>query len=222
MGLSVVGAGFGRTGTLSLKGALELLGFGSCYHMVEVIQNPTFIKFWIAAAKGETMNWDEVFNGYHSAVDWPVASYWRELAAYYPESKVILSVRSPESWFESATNTIFSPQTRERMSDTFGDVESDGAGGLDMGAMMKKIMVDTFGGKPLDDKENAMAVFERHNQTVIDTIPADRLLVFEASQGWEPLCAFLDVPVPDVPYMEVNKREDFGKHVEEGFQDATS
>ena len=204
MSLAVIGAGFGRTGTLSLKVALEHLGFGPCYHMAEVFGHPEFLKFWVAAAEGEAMDWDEVFEGYQATVDWPGASYWRELAECYPEAKVILSVRSPESWYESAQATIFSQENRERISGSF-----DGAaGGIDLRPMMRKIMVDTFDGQ-LDDKEQAMAVFERHTRSVIDTIPSERLLVYEAAQGWEPLCAFLGVPVPEIPYLDVNKRGDF-------------
>ncbi len=116
MSLSVIGAGFGRTGTLSLKGALEHLGFGPCYHMAEVFGHPHFLKFWVAAAEGEPMDWDEVFKGYRATVDWPGASYWRELAERYPEAKVILSVRSPESWYESAQATISSNARTESKS----------------------------------------------------------------------------------------------------------
>src|SRR3954452_7833833 len=101
MALKVIGAGFGRTGTLSLKIALEQLGFGPCYHMLEVIANPPFAEYWAQAAEGRMPDWDEVFRGYVSAVDWPSADYWSALAAHYPQGKVILTVRDPESWFRS-------------------------------------------------------------------------------------------------------------------------
>ena len=206
MALAVVGAGFGRTGTLSLKGALEHLGFGPCYHMKEVFEHPEFMRFWADAARGEVVDWERVFEGYRAAVDWPAGSYWRELAEFYPDAKVILSVRSPESWIESARATIFSPENRERLAQTF----PSGDGALDPTPMMRKILVETFDGR-LDDPAHAMAVFERHNRTVVEAIPAERLLVHEASQGLEPLCAFLGVPVPDVPYLAVNTRGEFAR-----------
>lgn len=210
MGLLVIGAGLGRTGTKSLKGALEHLGFGPCYHMSEVLENPHFIKYWNAAAKGEPMDWDEVFKGYRSTVDWPSASYWRELSECYPDAKVILSVRSAESWYDSAINTIFSGANQKRVNEFLGDADSEGTG-----PMRRKFMIDTFRNKPIKDKENALDVFRRHNQEVIDTIPPARLLVFEAVQGWQPLCEFLGVPVPDIPYVKVNTREEFGERIEE-------
>lgn len=216
MGLVVVGAGLGRTGTKSLKSALEYLGFGPCYHMVEVLENPHFIRYWNAAASGEAMDWDAVFDGYRAAVDWPVASYWRELADYYPESKIILSVRSAESWYDSAMNTIFSAANQARVGRMMGDAGSDA-----MRPMMRKILVDTFGGKPLEDKDNALEAFRRHNQAVIDHIAPERLLVFEAEQGWEPLCRFLDVAVPDIPYVQENTREQFADRMNEQLRDST-
>ncbi len=107
MALAVIGAGFGRTGTLSLRDALERLGLGPCYHMYEVMQNPGHADFWQRAADGEAVEWEELLAGYRSAVDWPVCSFWAELAARYPEAKVILTVRDPGRWFESAWSTIF-------------------------------------------------------------------------------------------------------------------
>ena len=106
MALSVIGAGFGRTGTESMKLALEALGLGPCHHMKEGLPNPEQISLWRAVARGEPADWDQIFEGYRSAVDWPAAHYWRELAAHYPDAKVVLTVRSPESWYASMENTI--------------------------------------------------------------------------------------------------------------------
>jgi hypothetical protein len=107
MALEVIGAGFGRTGTMSMKSALEIIGFGPCHHMMEVTSNDAQRDIWRAIAAGETPDWEQAFAGYRSTVDWPGAYFWRELAARYPAAKIILTVRDPESWFESATNTIF-------------------------------------------------------------------------------------------------------------------
>ena len=199
MALSVVGAGFGRTGTLSMKLALERLGFGPCYHMMEVFQNPHFLKYWGAAARGDSVNWDEVFDGYASAVDWPVCNYYLELAEHYPEAKVLLTVRDPRSWFESAQNTIFSAPNRARMLSAEDD---------DTRAMAGKIMVQTFDNR-IDDMEHATSVFQKHIETVKRTIPEERLLVYEPGEGWERLCAFLEVSIPDEPFPKVNTSEEF-------------
>lgn len=211
MALSVVGAGFGRTATLSMKSALEQLGFGPCYHMREVFEHPEFMKFWGAAARGEPVDWDEVFDGYASAVDWPACTYYRELAEHYPDAQVLLTVRDPRRWYESATSTIFSRENRERLL--------SGPPSPDIGAMMKKIMVETFDGR-LDDADHAISVFERHVETVERVIPSERLLVYDASEGWEPLCAFLGVPVPAAPFPRVNTREEFAERWRQRVEDA--
>jgi len=194
MAMQVIGAGYGRTGTASLKLALEQLGFDPCYHMFEVIQNPAFIEGWRRAAAREP-DWDAIFEGYQAAVDFPAASFWRELADYYPDAKVILSTRSPESWFASVSETIFNPDLRTgSQTDPFP-------------MMVKETIFDRLGVDPAD--EAAMIDrFRRHEAEVKEAIPAERLLVFEAKQGWAPLCAFLGVPVPDTEYPRVNSREE--------------
>ena len=200
MALEVIGAGFGRTGTLSLKIALEQLGFGPCYHMMEVFKNPGFSAHWKRAAFNEDMNWDEVFAGYRATVDWPGCSYWKELSAAYPLAKVVLSVRDPVSWHESTQNTIFSKAMMERAAAAPPDENRMG--------MMKKIMFDTFSGR-VADRDHAINVFNQHIENVKREIAADRLLVHGVGDGWEPLCSFLDVPVPDTPYPRTNSGDEF-------------
>ena len=205
MPLKIVGAGFGRTGTLSMKSALEQLGFGPCHHMMEVFGKPDHIAQWQDAADGKAVDWEAVFNGYQSAVDWPVCYFWRELSELYPQAKVLLTLRDPEKWYDSASATIFKGMTKA--SD-----DTSGANVTDPHTLMvrKLIVENTFGGD-LSDRAHAIDIFNRHNQEVIDTIPADRLLVFEASQGWEPLCDFLEVPVPETDYPSSNSTADFQK-----------
>lgn len=200
MALEVIGAGFGRTGTLSLKLALERIGFGPCYHMMEVFKNPPFSAYWKKAAYDEPVDWDEVFAGYRATVDWPGCSYWRELSAAYPAAKVILSVRDPGRWHESTQNTIFSADRLKRAAEAPPDENRAG--------MMKKILRDTFGGR-YADRDHAIAVFNSHIAAVKSAIPSERLLVFEAADGWEPLCAFLDVDVPGEPFPRTNSTEEF-------------
>jgi hypothetical protein len=195
MPLHVIGAGLGRTGTLSLKLALEQLGLGPCYHMLEVRSAPERLEHWNRIAAGEQVDWEEVFAGFRSTVDWPACNYWRELMARYPDAKVILSLRDPESWFRSTQATIFSDEVQ---------------GGAPPAIV--KILTDVVG-KDLHDRAKCIAAFERHNAAVRDGVPAGKLLVFDAKQGWGPLCAFLGVPVPDAPFPSVNTTDDFRQMV---------
>jgi hypothetical protein len=207
MALKVIGAGLGRTGTFTLKTALEMLGFGPCHHMVEVLANPAQVPLWNRAADGDPVEWDEVFAGYNAMVDWPGCHFYAELAARYPEAKVILSRRDPERWYESMSETIL--KSMELMG--FGEgrpVPADHP--MRFGGVI--ISQKTFG---FDySKANVIAAFERHVAGVRKAIAPDRLLEFEPSQGWDPLCAFLDVAVPDEPFPRTNSREEFWQHVE--------
>lgn len=202
MTLQVIGAGFGRTGTLSLKLALEKLGFDPCHHMMEVFGKPEHIALWQDAADGKAVDWDVVFAGYQAAVDWPVCGFWQVLAEQYPKAKFILSRRDPEKWYASTMNTIFRGMIA-------ADENPEDA---HLKMVCTLIRDNTFGGD-LTDKANAIRVFEAHNQKVIDTLPKDRLLVFEATEGWAPLCEFLGVPEPVEPYPRTNSTEEFQARV---------
>lgn len=212
--IEVIGAGFGRTGTASLKAALDELGFGPCYHMFEVLREPDRATRWIDAGDGEPVDWDEVFAGYRSTVDWPGASYWRELSEQYPEAKVILTVRDPDRWFDSAASTVFRLQylvqrPLGRPIRRLVPLLSPGLGRfLDMND--RAIRDRVFGGR-YPGRAGAVAAFDAHNEEVRTTVPADRLLVYDVAQGWGPLCSFLGVPVPDVPFPQANDSDDFGR-----------
>ena len=209
MALQVIGAGLGRTGTMTLKTALEQLGFGPCHHMIEVFAHPEQAAFWRRAAGGEAVDWDEGFKGYNSSVDWPSAHFYKQTAAHWPEAKVILSRRDPKRWYESMTETILKAM-RER---AFGGGEGGGGSGSKEHPMRFAEMIvkdQTFHGD--FSEANVIAAFERHNAEVIATIPPERLLVFEAAQGWGPLCAFLGVPVPETDFPRTNSREEFWTH----------
>jgi len=197
MALKIVGAGFGRTGTLSLKSALERLGFGPCYHMFEVVERPAHIEMWHRLAFGGSMDWDPLFKDFRSAVDWPAARYWREIADYYPDAKVLLSVRDPEDWYKSVTDTIYRGLTM-RIPEQAPEPRKLQA------AMARKIVLeDTFDGR-FEDKAYAIEIFNRHNQAVRDSVDPARLLVFDAKEGWAPLCRFLSVEQPDEPFPRLN------------------
>jgi len=191
MPLDVIGAGLGRTGTLSLKLALEQLGLGPCYHMLEVRSAPERLEHWTRIAAGEQLDWEEVFAGFRSTVDWPACNYYRELMARYPTAKVILSLRDPEAWFRSTQATIFSEAVQSQAAPA-----------------VVKILTDIVGAD-LHDRARCIAAFERHNEGVKAFVPAERLLVFDPAQGWTPLCAFLGVPAPDAPFPAVNTTEQF-------------
>jgi hypothetical protein len=203
MTLSVIGAGFGRTGTHALKLALEQLGFGPCHHMFEVRDRPEQLPLWQAAARGEAVDWDAVFSGYRAQVDWPGARYWRELATHYPQAKVVLTVRPEADWYDSVRQTIYLFMTEARSH------RSPQLRGLAEMAY-QTIVQQVFGGR-LDDRSHAIAVFRRHIADVQTAIPSHRLLTFSVSEGWEPLCGFLGMPIPAGPFPRTNPRDEFPK-----------
>ena len=183
MPLSVVSAGFGRTGTMSLMLALEQLGFGPCHHMDEVVANgATQVPLWNDAVGGAP-DFEAIYAGYASAVDWPTAAFWRELADAYPQARFVLSSRSPDSWVRSFSETILTvlqdrdhwpPPAREWLE------------------MVTRVVIDrSLNGAT--DAAGLLAAFEAHEAAVKETIPPDRLLVPRAGDGWGPLCAFLEV-----------------------------
>ena len=200
MSLQIVGAGVGRTGTLSLKLALEQLLGGPCYHMAEVFSHPDHVAMWHAAALGDPPDWDVLFDGYVAAVDWPASAYWRQLAAAYPDAPVLLSTRrDAATWFKSASDTILDHLRGDEVPE-----------GMEAWSEMVQAMFRThFGDIRLDDAEAVMAAYERHNAEVRAEAPAERLLDWQPGDGWEPICAALGVPVPDEPFPHVNTTEEF-------------
>ena len=201
MPLEVIGPGFGRTGTNSLKIALEQLGFGPCHHMFEVRDNPDSLIDWEALAGGEKVDWDHVFRGYRSQVDWPGARYWRELVRHYPTAKVVLSVRDPDEWFDSVQATIV-PFLAARGHHSSPHVNAI----CEMGH--ETVAVQLFNGR-ISERQHATQVFKNHIADVQSEIPADRLLTFDLRDGWRPLCEFLRVEVPDIPFPKTNSSKEF-------------
>lgn len=197
MSLKVIGAGFGRTGTLSLKSALEKLGFGPCYHMMEVMARPDHVAMWHGLAFGKPIDWDVLFAEFAATVDWPACTFWRELADHYPDAKVLLSVRDPEAWWRSMNDTIYQAMTIT-LSDRMPPVMKQQ---LEMAR--KLVATDTFSDR-FEDKAHAIAVFQRHTENVRANIDPKRLLVYEVKEGWAPLCRFLGVPPPAEPFPRLN------------------
>jgi hypothetical protein len=216
MTLEVIGAGFGRTGTMSLKVALEELGFGPCYHMTEVFANPEHIESWKAAARGEPLDWDEVFRDYRATVDWPAAAFYEELMERYPDAKVILTVRDSERWYESARTTIYGIQkTATSPPFSLGALFLPRMKRMKRAALMAADLAwgDMFDGK-FEDRRHAIEVFERWNEEVKERVPPDKLLVYEVKEGWGSLCEFLEVEVPkDKPFPHLNDAETFKRMI---------
>lgn len=217
MTLKIIGTGLGRTGTYSLKLALEHIGFGKCYHMTELFQNPEGVKYFLKAEKGEKVKWDDLFTGYNSAVDYPSARYYQQLTDHYPEAKVIHTYRDPEEWYESAMKTIFMARnlTVSRLI-KFGlkyPVSRTVQKRFHVFRYNRRLMTLEFGNN-LSDRKKVLKAFEQHTENVIKRIASNRLLVFSASEGWEPLCRFLNVPVPAENFPLSNTREEFLKRVD--------
>lgn len=201
MTIKVIGAGFGRNGTLSLKLALEQLGFDKCYHMMTLDQDKDEDLAWLALSRGENVDFDVLFQGYQASVDWPSCNFWREQMAAYPEAKVILSERDPQRWYESVMNTIYPASAAMKdVQDPLMQRRS---------RMVFELIWDGLFDGRMSDRDHVIDVYLKHNQQVKDEVPAEKLLVFESSIGWEPLCEFLGVPVPETPYPRTNSTEDF-------------
>ena len=200
MALDIVGAGFGRTGTMSLKVALERLGYSKCYHMIDVLSHAGHVDLWRKAWRGDEP-WERLFDGYAAAVDWPAAAFWPRLMAFYPQAKVLLTVRDAQRWYKSARDTIF-----QSLRDS---LRSPDAARRERARMAHEIIVDgTFGGD-LDDQARAIAIYEANVARVYSDVPADRLIVFDPKDGWQPLCEALGVAPPDEPYPHVNTTAEF-------------
>jgi hypothetical protein len=203
MTLSVIGAGVGRTGTYSLKLALNRLGAGPCHHMEEVLHNmPAQVPLWSAATDGKPA-WTQIYDGYGSAVDWPTAGFFRELAAEYPSARFVLTLRDPERWADSFGATIYTLLAGRDKAPEEMRAWLDMAGGV----------IARTGFPAGLDRDGLIEAFTAHNDAVREAIPADQLLVFEVREGWEPLCAFLGVPVPDEDFPRTNHREEFWDRV---------
>jgi hypothetical protein len=193
MTLKVVGSGLGRTGTKSLQSALNMLGVGPCHHMVEVFAHPESRFLWIDAAAGKP-DWDAIFAGYQSMVDYPGAYHWRAIAAYYPDAKVLHTVRDPDQWFESTQATIFAADGPASRPGPF--------------APFFATFIDNFGAH-LHDRAFMTDYFRRHTEEVKRSIAPERLLVYQVGEGWDPLCKFLGVPVPKDAFPSENSRAEF-------------
>lgn len=209
--MKLIGAGLPRTATLSQKVALEMLGLGPCYHMVNVLADMTQVPLWHRAADGE-IQWDDIFAGFESTVDWPGGYFYRELLEAYPDAKVLLSVRDPESWERSMRETVWGFRHGDTLmthvSDARADVDQDWA---EYRRMLDRILWKDSGVFAGNHQDRAWLIdaFNRYNEGVRSNVPPERLLVWEVKEGWEPLCRFLEVDVPDAPFPNINDKTTF-------------
>ena len=207
MTIRLIGAGLGRTGTMSLKLALEELLGGTCHHMREVFTHPDEVPVWNDAVHDRPVDWQALLADYTAIVDYPGAAVWRELAGAFPEAPVLLSTRSSaQTWYDSAAATIFQTSRWEATDDA--------------GRIQKEMIATLFErslGVPLDDADGLMAAYDAHNAAVRSEIPPERLFEYQPGDGWAPLCAALDLPVPDAEFPHENTREEFRSRA--GFDD---
>jgi len=201
MALRIVGAGLGRTGTASLKLALEQLLDGPCFHMSELFEHPELTPVLHSGARREPVDWEGFPPGYEATLDWPACAFWRELAAANPDAPVLLSTRSSaEKWWESYSQTILKVMT--------SPVPPDDEAWVARRALMMDLMPSTFAAG-WQEREGAIAGYERHNAAVREGIPAERLIDWQPGDGWEPICAVLGVPVPSEPFPHTNTSAEF-------------
>ncbi|WP_020576667.1 sulfotransferase family protein [Actinopolymorpha alba] len=210
--VKVIGAGLPRTGTTSTKAALEKLGFDPCYHMYEVFTHPDHVDRWLPAVEGKTLDWDRVLAGYRATLDWPASYFWREQAEAYPEAKVLLTVRDPERWFVSfrmltSRNGDLEELDLTKLPEQAAAVVGAMRGMLPVLDMMGRSLFGSDWRIGVDevDEQTAIEAFNRHVSTVKESLPAERLLVFDVREGWGPLCEFLGVEPPaDEPFPRLN------------------
>jgi len=207
MPLDIIGAGLGRTGTKTMKTVLEQLGLGPCYHMVDLFADTSRLRHWEDAEAGRETDWEALFDGYRAVVDYPGCDYYQELTATYPDAKVILTVRDPEAWYESTLATIY-PTSRGGGPPPPPETDVQRIHSYIWKAVWSGRFEERF-----EDRDFAIAKFEEHTANVRAHVPAEKLLVYEVKDGWEPLCAFLGIPVPDEPFAHVNTRQEFVERV---------
>ncbi|MCA9051680.1 MAG: hypothetical protein KDA89_23240 [Planctomycetaceae bacterium] len=199
--LKVIGLGYPRTGTMSLKHALEMLSLGPCYHMIEVFDRPEDPTFWLSALGEERPDWQRVFRRFQSTADAPACHFWRQLYRDFPNAAFILTVRDPESWYDSFRSTVYEAMMHPERApdDQHREVQK----------MARTLILDTIFEGRFEDRAFAVRRFKEHNADVRRTIPPAQLLTFQVADGWEPLCRFLNTDIPTEPFPQVNSQAEF-------------
>lgn len=222
MDMKVIGVGIARTGTVSLKAALERLGFGPCFHSRHVLDHPERIALWDAAVRGEAVDWGSLLAGYQSSAAWPGAAFWRRLLAYFPDAKAVLTERDPERWYNSMRQTVYELNGGGTDSELAEVARQEIPSVTAMHRFNRKLIWDGFFGGRFTDREHALRAYAEHNAAVRREVPPDRLLVFRVTEGWQPLCAFLGVPEPAEPFPRLNDQEAFWGQVRHRLAERTT
>jgi len=216
--MKLIGAGMPRTGTLTQKMALEMLGLGPCYHMVDVLADLDQARLWEGALDGEAP-WNQLFDGFQSTVDWPGGYFYRELMDVYPQAKVLLSVREPEAWERSMRQTVWAVRNGESLirllSSAQAHVNPQWQGFLHMIDRLLWKDKGTFASGHAEPQQ-MIERMNRHNEEVKRNVPAERLLVWSVTEGWGPLCDFLELPIPEEPFPHINDRTEFLNRIIDG------
>jgi Sulfotransferase domain len=208
--MKVIGAGFGRMGTMSIKAALEQLGYGPCLHMIDVIRDPELRYPFVDAMEGKDVDWEQAFQGWESTIDWPACTFWRQHHEIWPDLPVLLNNRDKEAWYKSCLNSIHEAKELGMRGELKPADPDTPPPNPEVMKMINGVVWSTFDGRFAEDKEFAFQKLEEHYDSVRSTVPKDQLLEFDATKdGWEPLCAFLGEDVPDEPFPHLNDTKSF-------------
>ncbi|MEW1685875.1 sulfotransferase family protein [Streptomyces sp. NPDC093594] len=198
--LELVNAGLGRTGTTSLKAALDRLGLGPSFHMFDIVGDTERLQQWEGiVCDGAEPDWHAVFAGYRAAVDGPCALHYAALKDAFPHARTILTVRDADSWYRSTHDTLYQFALRSAAAPP-----PPGSPQARLFRITSTMVWDGLFGGRFGDKDHAIDVYHRHNEEVVRTLGADNVLVYDVRQGWEPLCAHLGVDVPAEPFPHTN------------------
>ncbi|HEY2637284.1 MAG TPA: sulfotransferase [Solirubrobacteraceae bacterium] len=211
--MKLIGAGYGRTGTMSLKGALETLGAGPCLHMIDLLRDPALGRRWLPVAEGRPVDWHAVFAGYESTVDWPACVYYRELMEAFPEAKVLLNVRDFAGWHKSMLNTVYAIRRYKMRGEDPPFEGTEEAVSPTTWAVIGKTVWEPFVEGDFEDPEFVRPIWAAYQERVRADVPAEKLLVYELGDGWEPLAEFLGADVPDEPFPHHNDTTFFRRMV---------
>ncbi|MEP6845928.1 MAG: sulfotransferase family protein [Panacibacter sp.] len=219
MSIKIIGAGLPRTGTNTLKGSLEILGYTKAYHMKELLVHPNDLHYWLTLKETGTTDWEKLYDGFQATVDFPAYPWYKEHMKQYPDAKVILTVRPFEKWYASVYSTIWTVGPKNKFQKIVKIIKMLLNSRLMKAAKCVKlaktsIFAETMQGK-FDDKAFAEKMYNKHTEDVKAYVPADKLLVYDVTEGWEPLCKFLNVPVPNEALPHLNKKEDFNGMLKE-------
>ncbi|CAO3629773.1 unnamed protein product [Mucor hiemalis] len=203
--IKVIGASLGRCGTDSMRVALDMLGYKT-HHGTCFLQDPNLSikKFYEAALDQEHADWDYVYEGFDAAVDWMGSTCYKSLLSKYLDAKVLLTVRSADSWYKSVGNTMMKANVEFATIDPENPIYY-------FYQLTRIVALDgyAFDPKKFADEEYVKKLFNAHIEEVKRVVPADQLLVLELGEGWDRLCHFLGKEVPDVPYPSVNSTAEF-------------